>query len=681
MAICWLVYGAVAQETDSLKVEQLEEVTIKAVRAGKNAPVSQVTIGKKEIEEVYQGQDGAFLLEQISPSIVSTSESGTNLGNYGSFRLRGIDQTRVNLTLNGVPLNDMLGQGVFFSNFIDFGNSVESVQIQRGVGTSTNGVASYAGSINFESVSLTGNRSSAEMQLTTGSFGTIRSSAEVKTGLMKNRTSFYARVSQIKSDGYRYNTGTNSKSLFFSGGYFGEKHALKFTGFAGQSRNELAYAAVPLALIQEDPRTNLVSPNDEDDFEQWLFQLQHTYRLAARTSVVSTIYYGGAGGDFFVSLPPDSAGAVSQLNFPLYNDHIGLMSFVDHENGRGNFELNAGVHAYRFIRNNQEYFVPLQTDPYYDDRSYKDEISGFAKASFRSGEIELYGDVQVRAVRISFEPDEQFIGQAVAIPNRNYLFINPKIGATYSLNDQWQAYVSFGRSGREPTRTDILRGFSLSAANLDLALDVDAVDPEYVNDLEIGWRYRSTALSFALNYFYMNFENEIAPAGQPLAFGQFVRYNQNSSYRTGLELTGQWKVAPRLNFETQATWLRARISSYSPPDTTLVYNDVSPILSPEWNLRGTLSYELIDGLDLRLTARYLSSSFLELSNNLALIVPESLVFNARLNWRFWREHELNLQVNNLSDELYYTAGQPTAEGPAYFVQPPRHFFVTLNLKF
>jgi iron complex outermembrane receptor protein len=235
----WSTQVALAQNAeDSLRVEQLEEVTISAVRAAEDAPVAQVTVNRKTIERQFFGQDGAFLLENLSPSLVSYSESGTGLSNYGQMRLRGIDQTRINITLNGVPLNDMIDQGVFFSNFVDFGNSVESVQIQRGVGTSSNGVSSYAGSINFESISLANAKPSAELQFTGGSFNTLRASAEVSTGLQENRTAFYARVSRIQSDGYRYNTSTAANSLFFSGAYFGKKHAFKFTGFAGQSQNE-----------------------------------------------------------------------------------------------------------------------------------------------------------------------------------------------------------------------------------------------------------------------------------------------------------------------------------------------------------------------------------------------------------------------------------------------------------
>ncbi|MEQ9263237.1 MAG: TonB-dependent receptor [Owenweeksia sp.] len=678
-----LVSPLQAQTNDTLKAGELEEVTIRAVRAEENAPVSQVTISREKIEKVYTGQDGAFLLEEISPSIVSYSESGTGLSNYGQMRLRGIDQSRINITLNGVPLNDMLDQGVFFSNFTDFGNSIESVQIQRGVGTSTNGVASYAGSINFESLSLTGSQPATELQLTGGSFGTARASAEVHTGLMKNRTSFYSRVSHIQSDGYRYNTGTNSNSLFFSGGYFGDKHALKLTGFAGRSQNGLAYSPVALSDIKNDPRTNYISPNDIDDFGQWLFQLQHTWRLALRTSLVTTAYYGGAGGDFPFGYVNDS-GNFEQINYPLYNDHYGLMSFVNHDLANEKTKLSAGIHGYTFKRNNVEYVIPNRNSPYYDDRTQKDEVSVFGKVQQEWGKFELFGDVQVRAVQISFSPDPVFLGENPSIPNRNYLFINPKIGVTYEANDNWQLYASYGKSGREPTRFDILGSTQINASNLPILQDEKSVDPEYVNDIEAGVRWRTEKINLQANGFYMLFENEIAPIGRyiPEGFVQVYR-NQESSYRAGMELSGAWQFLPDFQLRAQATYLNARISSYQPDGSEEVYKDVTPILSPELNLLGTLAYQPVKSLEFSVSGRYLSESFMELTNDPALTVPASMVFDMAARWNFWRQHSLSVQFNNITDELYYTYGAPDASGtgPAYFVQPPRHVYATLTLKF
>lgn len=683
-----------AQSQDSLRSETLEEVTISSVRASADAPVAQVTVSRNEIETVYQGQDGAFLLERLSPSLVSYSESGTNFGNYGQMRLRGIDQTRINITLNGVPLNDMIDQGVFFSNFTDFGNSIESVQIQRGVGTSSNGVASYAGSINFESISLTRNKPSAEVQLSAGMFSTgtafgrrldlphdlntFRASAEVHTGLMENRTAFYARISHIQSEGYRNHTGTRSKSLFFSGGYFGDKHAIKLTGFAGQSQNDLAYAPVPLSLIELDPRRNLISENDIDDFGQWLFQMQHTWRLSAKSALVSTLYYGGAGGDFPSGLQ-DSNGVFTQYNFPLYNDHYGYMSNFTQQSNWGQFDL--GLHLYTFRRENLQFVEPDRINPYNEEDSQKDELALFGKWEKAFGPFKAFADLQLRQVYLKIGGDASYLGEVPNIPTREYLFLNPKVGFNYDFNRHLQVYASYGRSGREPRRADIV-GFEVNPGNIDDARNPESVKAEYVNDFEAGLRWQNEKLALDFNAYYMIFENEIAPIGALIdQYFYQVYLNQESSFRRGAELSGQWQFLEKWQLEAQMAFLNARISSYSPSNQDVVYEDVSPILSPEWNGQLQVNYELLKGLSLGLRGRYLGEQYMELTNTPSLTVPASFIMDFMANWNFAAEHSLSVQLNNLTNELYYTYGVPGNGEPAYFVQAPINLFATLRLVF
>jgi len=670
-------------QSDTLRVQELEEVTISAIRANAKAPVAQITAGLKEIQQNFNGQDGAFLLERLSPSLVTYSESGTGFSNYGQMRLRGIDQTRINITLNGVPLNDMIDQGVFFSNFTDFGNSVHSVQVQRGVGTSSNGVASYGGSVNFESVSLTKTKPSAELQFTGGSFNTFRASAEVHTGLMENKTAFYARMSRLQSDGYRDHSGTESNSLFFSGGYFGESHAIKFTGFAGNTKNDLAYVPTPLSLIEQDPRTNLLSDNDIDDFGQWLFQLQHTWRLSERSTLVNTLYYGGAGGDFPYSYADTTAAAgISTINYPLYNNHFGFMSNYNLDTKYGG--INIGVHAYTFRRENQELIEPDINNPYYQDQSTKDEVSAFAKWEKAFGDFTLFADVQARSVQLSLGGDASYLGEDPAIPTRDYFFLNPKLGATYDIKDNWQVYASFGRSGREPTRTDILGSLQINSFNIADVRNVNSVEAEYVNDLEAGTRFQLAGLKLDLNLFYMSFENEIAPIGVYIPEGFYQVYlNQEPSYRAGVELMASYDFTESLSFQTQVSYLNARISSYTPAAIDVVYTDIQPILSPEWNANLSVNYQINEDLRMSLRGRYLSEQFMELSNDPNLVVPSSFILDFNASWQFYKEHEFSIMVNNLTNELYYTYGAPDAFSgePAFLVQAPINLYGTLRLRF
>lgn len=662
-----------------------DEVVISATRAGRDAPVSQVTRIRKEIEHLYTGQDGGFLLEELSPSIVAYSEAGTNFGNYGGIRLRGIDQTRINMTLNGVPLNDMIDQGVFFSNFTDFGNSIESVQVQRGVGTSANGTSSYAGSVNFESIGLLDSGPRAELQFTGGSFNTRRLSAEVATGKMENDASFYARYTHTLSDGFRRNTGTDSRSVFVSGALFKKRHTFKLTGFSGLSANGLAYGPVAISDIRRDPRTNYVSANDVDNFGQWMAQLQHIYAINRDWSLVNTLYYNGAGGDFPFGFE-DEGGSFMQINYPLYNDHYGAMSHINGSVLNDKLRMNAGVHGHVFLRRNIEQVVPDFQNPYYEDRSRKNDLSVFYKAEYRLNRFDLFADVQVRAVQLELEPDQNFLGMEATVPRRDWLFVNPKAGINYRVNNQLQAYASFGRSGREPTRFDILGSTQINASNLLLVQDVDHVVPEYVNDWEGGIRYASGGLSLQANAFYMQFENEIAPIGEFIDEGFVQIYkNQESSYRAGLEVDYNWQISPSWRLRGNATYMQARISSYTPEGSEVEYIDVAPILTPEWNVQTTLEYSPVKDLTLGVRTRYLSQAYMELTNDPDLVVPESFVTDFRVHYRFYKAHSISVMFNNVLDHQYFTYGAPvfTENGvePGFYVQPPRHIYATLHLRF
>ena len=677
----------------------LEEVVIRAIRADEQTPVTQTTVDQEAIESIYVGQDALFALEELTPSILAYSESGTNLSNYGQMRLRGIDQTRINITLNGAPLNDMIDQGVFFSNFTDFGNSIASVQVQRGVGTSTNGTSSYAGSINFESVSLNDSVPSTEIQLTGGSFNTLRASGEVKTGLLKNHTAFYGRFSRTQSDGYRDHTSTQSYSFFFSGGYFGEKDLLKITGFTGRSQNGLAYSAVALPDIQDNPRTNYQPEGDIDDFGQSLVQLEYTRFVNTATSWVSSLYYGSAGGDFpagytvqdstFSVVGGDTtfstADRFAQINYPLFNDHYGLMSYINYTAPRGQLELNGGIHVYTFRRENIEAVIPNNATPYYQDRSRKDEVSAFGKASYHWNRLLFFGDLQVRSVTLRLVPDEIFLGQSVSIPDRRFTFFNPKVGVTYLLNEQTDFYASYGRSGREPTRYDILGAAQINEFNLTSVQDTRSVKPEYVNDFEVGARLRTNRLTGQANLFYMQFTNEIAPIGQSIPEG-FVQLRENiaSSYRRGVEVVWQYQLLPTLTFDGSATFMQSNIKAFSPDGENQTYRNVQPIISPNWITNGTLQYSA-SPFTIGLSGRYVSESYLEPTNQPDLTVPSFFILDAQASVHFLEHCDLSLHANNLLNKEYYTFGQPVAVGnttvPGYFVQAPLNFYAMLRLRF
>ena len=668
----------------------LEEVVVKSIRATDEKPVTQSTVDRKGILQEYYGQDAVLNLERLVPSILAHSESGSNFANYSLMRLRGIDQTRINITLNGVPLNDMVDQGVFFSNFPDFSNNMESVQVQRGVGTSTNGTASYAGSINYETKRINTQNPSGGFDLTAGSFGSVRASVSLSSGLIQDKFAFSARFTKSYSDGYKYHSGSNGESLFFSAGYFGKKDMVKLNFLKGQNRNELAYLPIFIDDIRADPRTNYLDPGDEDDFSQSVLQLQHTHWFDPQLSLTSSLYYGSAGGDFPFGFD-DGSGNIIQQNFPLENDHYGFMTTVSGETNSG-WQLDAGFHAYVFKRINEEGFLPDKDNPYYSDRTNKDEVSVFGKADRNFGKWNVYGDLQLRLVTITLEPDLDYLaGQGVSvgglrIPDRNYTFFNPKVGARYQANDQTGFFLSLGYSGREPTRADILGSTVISAFNLEQVQDENSVKAEYVTDLEIGADLNLGKFQAVANVFYMDFKDEIAPTGEFIPEG-FVQLRQNipDSYRTGIELDWRWRPMEKLSFSGQTTFMKSKVNSFEPGGTGETFQDVEHILSPEWLLNAKAEYNIGKHLVFGLSGRYVSESFLELSNQQDLLMPDFFVTHAHLIIN-WRQHQLDLRLNNLFDELYFTNGAPVdvdfdgvIDGPGYLVQAPRNFFATLRL--
>ena len=681
-----------------------EEVIIGGLRVAEQDPVAQTNISKQEIEQVFNGQDAAFVLERTAPSIMSYSEAGTGFSNYGGLRMRGIDQTRINMTLNGVPLNDMIDQGVFFSNFTDFANSLQSVQVQRGVGANTNGTASYGGSINFEAINLNDSVPSASLQLGGGSFGTIRGSAEVKTGLMENNTAFYGRMTNFHSDGYRYNTRSRSSSLFFSGGYFGKKDLIKVTAFSGRTRSRLGYFAVPLELIEQDRRTNVNFIDDNDDFGQQLVITEYTRLINPRTSITVSPYVGGAGGDFISAYPttqinfdttlifPDTTIALGNAdtsvgkvveNYPLYNQHYGILAQISRSSADRKVNIDGGIHAYTFRRINEVSNITDDRNPYYRERSQKDEVSAFAKVTYQLGAVRLFGNVQARYVELGLTPDDRFATESVA--DRDWFFLNPTVGATYELNPNLSVYASAGRTGREPTRFDLLSGsFFFTDNNINQFEDEDFIKPEYVNDFEGGIRWQNKAVSIDLNAFYMLFEDEITAIGQNDSFGfSQVRKNVDESYRRGIEIQAQWKALPQWTLSGHATFMQANVSSFTTRDTVEVtVTDVMPVLTPNTMGQLTVEYKPRRNISFFVTGRGASEMYIDLENTEALKTPAYFVFDAGASWTFYKNHRLSVFGYNLTDQLYFTNGVIDSDGnPGYFVQPPVSFQVMLEARF
>jgi len=471
--------------------------------------------------------------------------------------------------------------------------------------------------------------------------------------------------------------------LFFKGGYRGERDLWQVTAFSGRSQSNLAYLPVPLSQIRQDPRSNSNFAQDRDNFGQQFAQLQYTRELSDSWHFSGSAYLGGAGGDFPFGLADSTGNFAGQINFPLQNRHYGGFGHLLYRSEK--WRIKSGVHGYLFKRENWETFLPDNVNRLYSDRSQKSEISGFAQAQYTLGAFTLSADVQLRRVVMQFDPDSRFIAPGTVIPEYDYAFINPMLGLNWAFAERYTAYLSFGRSGREPTKFDLFGGSTrLDSANLAPLQDVNTVRPEYVNDWEAGLRFRNAHSSWQVNFFWMDFRDKIEPIGERLVFVQ-LRKNVARSFRRGVEVEGRHALAGGIYLQGFASLIDGRIERYAPDndDQNIVFTNVRPALTPLWQGRLTAGWRAPFGVDASLIGQFIGEQYLEPTNQENLTVPASAVLHTRISWTFAGEHQLVFRLNNLLDSRYYTYGEPSFDGsePAYFVQPPRHFSLMLDLRF
>jgi iron complex outermembrane receptor protein len=646
----------------------LERVTITALRGDAGAPIPQRTMEREELERRYVGQDVPLLLTG-QPSITSYADAGA-FSNYTYLRLRGIDHTRVNITLDGIPLNDPEDQFVYFSNFPDFGNSLESVQIQRGVGTSSYGTAASAGAINFQSVPLANSERGGEVQLGRGSFGTTRGSGEWMTGRFADRFAGYVRASAHRTEGYRHHSGNTAQSYFANGAYFGARDIVKVTAFGGRSRNELSYLAASLADIERDPRTNPLGEDERDDFQAHFASASWTRALGEMAAVQGIVYTLTQFGDYDVRIAPD------MYNFRLSSRVTGALATWSAQ--RGALDLDAGVHANTYHRHHSLAIRPELDALVYRNTGRKREQSAFTKAALSLGDVTLYGDLQLRHPEFEYVPDRQsgITGSSIA-----WTFLNPKVGITWELARGATLYASYGSNGREPTRNDMFAGFdNVDTTNIDFVGPLSRVRPERVYDAEAGVRWRTPSLSANLNLFDMRFRNEITPVGALSYIGLPLRKNVRKSSRRGVEADVTWRPLSSIATSLNATLSRNRIDEYTDDATGATYRDVEPLLTPKVLINHAVDWQVMHELSASVSGRYVGRSFLANTGDAAFITPSAHLLDAGVAWGRAR-HEVSLHVMNVGNARFYASGYTDGTTPYYFVSAPRAIFVTATIGF
>jgi iron complex outermembrane receptor protein len=667
-----------------------ESVTVIGVRASESTPVTKRNMEREEIEKLSYGQDVPELL-QYTPAMNWYSDSGIG-SNYSYFSMRGVQQTRINMTYDGVPLNDPAEHALYFNNFHDFTNAVDSIQIQRGVGTSSVGSPSYGGSVNFASAPPA-HVHGGSARLVLGSYDTVRASMAYESGLLSSGFHLAGRFSYANTDGYRDHSGTEHNTLFINGGWQGDRSAVKIVAFSGREKSQLAWLAVEPEILEEDRRYNPLDEAERDDFGQDFLQVKYTQALGEDTVLTASAYYNGADGFFY--LWDDSAAQNYMLDFGIDQAFVGSMVTIS--TGTEQLSADFGFHYNDFAG---DHTLDIEGSRIYKNTGHKQTANAFAKAEYLLGQTLLFGDLQFRWAEFTYEGD-------IDLGSVDWSFVDPRAGVRHTLSPGLSLYASLGRAQREPARLDMLLGED----NATVSHDLRAVKPESVLNLETGVNYNTPRLALQGNFYAMEFSDEIALTGELSEIGLPLRRNVESSYRRGIEIDLKWIPRPRWSVLSSLNWSHNRIQEWTQfydvydenwnwiDSEPITYYDVPPLLTPELILNLGAEWATPD-TSIGLMGRYVSESRLDNTGEAGFQTPAFTILDLRASQslgRWWQgaSPKIVLFVNNLLDSLdplpsgysyqyliRSASGTETLAGsPYYYPLATRNFTVSLELGF
>ncbi len=668
-----------------------EEIVVQAVRADADTPVTKTEVSREEIAKQNVGQEMPALLADL-PSMTYYSDTGLGNG-YAYVSMRGIGPTRINFTLDGVPLNEPEDGTLYFVDFADLGSSVESLQVQRGVGTSAAGVASFAGSVNFASLDLA-ESTGTTARFSLGSFGAGRATAGFQSGrLGSSGLKAYVRGSYQTTDGFRDNSAIRQTSVYAGLSHESAEGYFKLFGFLGREKSQSAYYAVEPEILAENIRFNPLTPDDRDRFGQQFVEAQYTRFLSETSSLAGQLYVNDAGG--WYRLWNSSGTALREYGL----DWTNLGASLTYKAVLGPIGLTWGVHGSDFGSTRTRDVVGGARS--YANDGHKSEASTFVKLAHDSGPWHVYGDAQLRWARFRYEG-------SVDLAPVSWTFFNPKLGVRRDLGKALSVYASAGLTSREPGRGDLLSG----EENASVVHDLTAVKPEKVLAFELGTAWKRGPFSAQLNLYDMEFQDEIALTGEQSEVGLSIRRNADSSFRRGLEWDLAWRPREALAVRFAGNWSWNRIRSWTQfydvydeagewsGSTSRTFQDVEPVLSPPF--AGSLSIEgsPLPWLTLGAGARYVAASWLDNTNAEGIATPDwwKVDLSASLDLsRFVKtgSPRLRLLVDNVLDDrriwpngysyLYATrdgAGTETLAGvPYFFPMATRNVTVVLDLGF
>ncbi|HAP95152.1 TonB-dependent receptor [Epilithonimonas hominis] len=683
-----------SQTTDSTKV-----TNIQAVEFTKRTPTAKTIINVgKELADKNLGQDLPILLKnQIS--VVSTSDAGNGIG-YTGFRIRGTAGTSVNVMLNGVPYNDSESQGTFFVNVPDLTSSASQIVIQRGVGTSSNGVSAFGASVNVISKDPS-DEFSVKSDDSYGSFNTYKYSAEINSGkFWKNRLSVMGRYTHIHSDGYIDRASSNLHSYNFSALFQEKNTELRFLAFGGKEKTYQAWNGVDKATWETNPKFNYSGAiydanweniidfydNETDNYKQNHYQLLWNQRFSDGWKLETTAHYTKGKGYYEnykqnakfskYNLPNiiDNGIEIKKSDFIrkkwLDNDFYGVISTLYGK--LGNLDLNIGAVANQYygrhFGNVTGVFLPqIDEHEYYRNNAVKNEVSGFAKAIYKLNQFEFFGDLQLRNINYDTKIVQQGDGEGADL-YRKWTFFNPKVGVNFNI-ENGKVFVSYANAHREPNRDDLFANPSTKE--------------ETLHDFEAGWEQQFGKVVLTANAYYMDYQNQLVLNGQINNVGGFIRTNSGRSYRLGLELGVLSKITDQLQISANATISENKNQNfYSETEDGLKdYGNTDISFSPSIIANANIQYSPVKNLNFGVTGQFVGKQFLDntgdLENQLdSYFVPD---FNVSYKLPFQKQDvTLRFLLNNFTNTKYVNNG---FSGPYYFAQAGINFLFGVSLTF
>jgi iron complex outermembrane receptor protein len=680
----------------------LEEVLVSAVRVKANAPVTHSNLSKKEIAKRNLGQDIPILLNYM-PSVVSSSDAGAGIG-YTYLRVRGSDA--LNVTVNGIPYNDAESQGTFWVNMGDFASSTQSLQLQRGVGTSTNGSGAFGASLNILTDAIS-EEAGGEISNSFGSFGTRKHTVKFTTGKVNDHFELAGRLSNIYSDGYVDRAFSNLKSYFLQGSYTDENTLIKVLSFGGKENTYQAWYGLSADELAANRRQNPYTyDNETDNYDQNHYQLHWNERFNKNWSTTIGLNYTKGSGYFeqykeaedandFNNLITDGSDVIVRRwldnDFYVVNFNTNYKNEVLNFIAGGSYSNYTGDHYGEVIWGSNLAENTAIRDRYYFSDAKKTDFSVFAKTTFNVSE-KLAGYIDLQGRFIGYQTQGITSDIATIDVDSNFNFFNPKIGFTYKINERNSLYTSFAVANREPNRNDF---------------EVGLTTPETLNDYELGWRLKTENIKLNTNVYYMDYKNQFVLTGAINDVGAPIRATSGSSFRLGAEIDADIRVSDQLSVQSNAT-----ISSNKNRDFYLTKDGITTpkslgntdlSFSPDVILGNMITYRPVENLQFSFLTKYVGKQFMSnFSSNISSNDVLDSYVTSDINFVYELETEkifkaivFTALINNLFNETYVDRGYyytyddtwsnsgttTTLDGAGYYPQATRNFLIGVTLKF